>query len=404
MTLAHYSLRYYLPYLDNIKAFPEGFRMLAGNPRLREFNGSFPDAELSSWPTDPTDQFFLQQRAIGFNCLNYQKAPEPSLYRHDLPTKSYLDANCADGLRLEMAFPSCGNGELDSDDHKSHILYPSLVKEGNCPKGYDIHYPFIFYETIWATNAFIGQDGEFVLSPGDPSGAGYHADFFMGWKSSDFLQQAIDECTNQSGQISDCPLFTLQSDKDAAKCTFDMPKELKNDDATGPCEGLPVGVPVQYGPEMATKYAVPGRDSASTSVAPKPPAPSTYSERPVAPYTSAAASLVSTALGGIVLGAAPGTDAPVAASQPTNMRAAHAVNSDSSSSPSPAAPSPATTPPPVAQPASNNKIIATSYITQGSEVIEVVIEQELVTTTATQVNQVYNKRHLHQHLHHNNKF
>lgn len=74
-----------------------------------------------------------------------------------------MDARCTDGLRLELAFPSCGNGELDSKDHKSHVAYPSLVKEGNCPKGYDVHYPFIFFETIYATNAFAGERGEFVL-------------------------------------------------------------------------------------------------------------------------------------------------------------------------------------------------------------------------------------------------
>ena len=81
-----------------------------------------------------------------------------------------MDANCADGLRLELAFPSCGNGSIDSTDHKSHMAYPSLVKEGNCPPGYDVHYTFLFYETIYATNAFDGIDGEFMLSYGDPVG------------------------------------------------------------------------------------------------------------------------------------------------------------------------------------------------------------------------------------------
>lgn len=169
---------YYLPYLDNITAFPEGFQMLAGNPSIRNFTGPFPDTPLSSWSLDATnDQFFLQQRALGFNCLNYQVAPEPSLYRHVLPSKTYMDTNCADGLRLELAFPSCGNGEIDSQDHTSHMAYPNLVKEGNCPSGFEVHYPFLFYETIYATNAFADEDGEFVLSYGDPVGTGYHGDF-----------------------------------------------------------------------------------------------------------------------------------------------------------------------------------------------------------------------------------
>ena len=244
--------------------------MLAGNASLRNFTGPFPDTPLSSWNFDSTnDQYFLQQRALGFNCLNYQVAPEPSLYRHVLPSKDYLDTNCVDGLRLELAFPSCGNGSTDSSDHKSHVAYPSLVKEGNCPNGYDVHYAFLFYETIYATNTFDGVDGEFVLSYGDPVGAcnesipfprhykilysdmrlgtGYHGDFMMGWQSEDFLQSAIDTCTNLSGEIEDCPLFDIQSDSDSAQCTFDMPSVLKNDQAEGPREGLPVDIPIQYG-------------------------------------------------------------------------------------------------------------------------------------------------------------
>ena len=225
--------------------------MLAGNPSVRNFTGPFPDTQLSFWPVDPTnEQFFLSQRALGFNCLNYAVTPEPSLYRHVMPSKDYLDSNCADGLRLELAFPSCGTGETDSDDHKSHVAYPSLVKEGNCPDGYDTHYPFLFYETIYATDAFAGVEGEFMLSYGDPVGTGYHGDFMMGWESEEFLQNAIDTCTNESGDIEDCHLFNIQSDTDCAKCTFDMPSALKNDQAVGPREGLAVDIPIQYGPGM----------------------------------------------------------------------------------------------------------------------------------------------------------
>lgn len=170
-------LAYYQALLDDVQAYEEGFKMVAGDPWIRNFTGPFPDTELSFWPTDASgddEQFFLQQRALGFNCLNYDIDPEPSLYRHIMPSKDYLDANCKDGLRLELAFPSCGNGSMDSADHKSHVKYPSLVKEGNCPDGYDTHYPFLFYETIWGTDAFAGEPGDFFLSYGDPVGTGYH--------------------------------------------------------------------------------------------------------------------------------------------------------------------------------------------------------------------------------------
>jgi hypothetical protein len=322
--------------------------MIAGDPTVRNFSGPFPDTELSSWPTDPTDQFFLQQRAIGFNCLNYDKTPEASLYRHQLPDKAYIDANCKDGLRLEMAFPSCGTGEMDSPNHRSHVAYPSLVKEGNCPAGYNVHYPFLFYETIFATNAFAGVPGQFVLSTGDPVGTSYHADFIMGWESADFLASAIDTCTNMSGNIADCPLFTQQSDADAAKCAFATPADLEGEDCEGTNEGLPYSVPIQYGPQPATKYPVFGVDSSATPV-PSSAKPESFSQ-PTMTYSPANPTSTSSAQGGIVVAA----------------YSSGAVTS------APAAPT-----------ATSNPDCYTTYITNGYEVIEMVVIETDITITAS---------------------
>ena len=112
----------------------------------------------------------LGQKAIGFNCLNYGKAPEGSLYRHFLPDKAYLDQNCRDGIRAELMFPSCWDGRPDSPDHKSHMAYPSLTIDGTCPPGFDKRLPSLFYETIWDTFKYKGIDGTFVLGNGDPTG------------------------------------------------------------------------------------------------------------------------------------------------------------------------------------------------------------------------------------------
>lgn len=349
-------LAYYLFYLDNLQPFPEGFQMISGDPTIRNFTGPFPDAELSSWPTDPTDQFFLHQRAIGFNCLNYDKDPEASLYRHTLPDKAYLDANCKDGLRLEMAFPSCGTGEKDSENHRDHVAFPSLVKEGNCPEGYDVHYPFLFYETIFATQQFAGKIGQFVLSTGDPIGTSYHADFIMGWESADYLGQAIDTCTNMSGNIQDCSLFNIQSDNDAAQCAFETPADLEGEDCEGTNEGLPYRVPIQYGPEPATAYPVYGVDSAATSMQPTAK-PSSFSQ-PAVSYSPANPTSTAAAQGGIVVAAyssgAEGASAPAVTSAP--------------------APAPAS---------SDHPDCYTTYITNGYEVIEMVVIETDVTITAS---------------------
>lgn len=64
-----------------------------------------------------------------------------------------------------------------------------------------------------------------------------------GWDAS-FLQQAIDTCTNLSGLVSDCPLFTLQDGTVRQSCRINVPLALQNEDVVGPMPFLP-GTPDQ---------------------------------------------------------------------------------------------------------------------------------------------------------------
>ena len=152
--------------------------MIAGDANRRNFSiqghdARAPEPGKALWASlNQVSQDSLEQRAIGFNCLNYPKnEPEPSLYRHYIPEKSYMDAECTDGLRLEIMFPSCWNGkDLDSPNHRSHMAYPDQVMSGGCPKGFPVKVPGLFYETIWRTNDFKGKPGRFVLSNGDIDG------------------------------------------------------------------------------------------------------------------------------------------------------------------------------------------------------------------------------------------
>ncbi|KAI1329065.1 hypothetical protein F5Y16DRAFT_367307 [Xylariaceae sp. FL0255] len=254
-------LAYYLPRGDNVTAFPDGFQMIAGNNFRRNFtvgNPYVPDPPQSSWAAlKQTSQSDLQQRATGFNCLDYSAAAEPSLYRHYLPNKTFTDANCPDGLRFELMFPSCWNGETTSPDHSSHVAYPDLVGNGNCPDGYPLRLVTLFFETIWDTAdaSFQGKSGSWVISNGDSTGFGYHGDFMTGWDQS-FLQEAIDTCTNESGEISDCDLFVsngpLQTDEQQGECLFEMPSILASEDDAAVAKTLPGNVQIQNGPEPAT--------------------------------------------------------------------------------------------------------------------------------------------------------
>lgn len=147
--------------------------MVAGNNAQRNFTLPVPDPPKSLWGELGQDtQEDRQAKALGFNCLNYNNvsATEGSLYRHFLPDKAFLDANCPDGVRFELMFPSCWDGVNANTTDNSHVAYPDLVMTGTCPDDYPIRLPSLFYETIWDTSKFVNETGEFVISNGDPLG------------------------------------------------------------------------------------------------------------------------------------------------------------------------------------------------------------------------------------------
>ena len=164
--------------LTNPSAFPFGLQMISGDTFQRNFSGlPVPDSP-QPWSGNDITQANLERKAVGFNCMNYQcpgGCDEPSLYRHFLPTKDYLTAHCPDGIRMELVFPQCWNGkDLDSVDHKSHVAYASdLLNGGTCPPGFDHVLPQLFYETYTYPQDFYSEDGQFVISNGDPTGKPY---------------------------------------------------------------------------------------------------------------------------------------------------------------------------------------------------------------------------------------
>ncbi|KAI1414345.1 hypothetical protein F5Y13DRAFT_188452 [Hypoxylon sp. FL1857] len=382
-------LAYYLLRGDNVTAFPAGFQMIAGSNYRRDYTVGdplSPDPPQSDWAAlKQTSQSDLEQRAIGFNCLDYSKTPEASLFRHYLPDKEFLDANCPDGLRLEMMFPSCWNGETTSPDHKSHMAYPSLVGNGDCPETHPHRLVTLFYETIWNTNApeFQGRPGQFVVSNGDPRGYGYHADFMAGW-DVDFLQEAIDTCTNPSGDIRDCPLFVnegpLQTEQEQESCQFDMPAVLaKEDGAAKNLKNLPGNIQIQSGPESATpgpadvNSAISAATSWLGSVFGGSSASATSSSTPLPTPSS------SSALGGAFIESA-------SSSSSAGFNALAVPTSSSSSTP----PAPTTTSAPVvsSQPGVSYEVVSTQTVTNGGLVEEIVWMEPVVYVTQDSVTTV----------------
>ncbi|KAL8667825.1 MAG: hypothetical protein Q9202_000290 [Teloschistes flavicans] len=377
---------------QKVEAFPNGFQMISGDNTRRNTTLSGPDPSDFVGPfTDESNQE-REQRAIGFNCMNYghNGSPaknEPTLYRHSLPEKSWLDANCPDGIRLELQFPSCWNGDMDGGEkHKSHVAFPNWINGGDCPAGFDQRLPSLMYETIYGTDQFIGKGGKFVVGNGDPTGYGYHGDFIAAWDEG-VLQQAVEQCTDMGGEMRSCGVFEFPDN--TASCTLEnLPSELKDENTSGPMPNLPGDLPVQSGPEAAKKgpggsgSSSGGKSSGSDTTS----SSSSGAKAPVVKDTSKSSD--------------DKKEGAVVAQVKNN---ADNYQAPAASPPAPA-PSPTTTSPPVANVLPAGEVVSTSIYTDGRVVYENVVIVEEVTTTQggakeKRTPEAKVKRHGHRHHH-----
>ncbi|GAA5828586.1 hypothetical protein JCM11251_000865 [Rhodosporidiobolus azoricus] len=173
-----------------IEAFPEGFRMLTGDPTARTYtlSGNMKDA-------------------IGMNCLG---SPSPTRVEGSgLPVNKY----CKDQLRAEIRFPSCWDGRNAYLSDMSHVAY-SAGESGPCPDTHPHRLVTLFYEVFfevqkWENLRSQAKNPEqpFVFAMGDPTGFGWHGDFMNGWDPK-LLQKAIETCLSPtSGGIDECKVL-----------------------------------------------------------------------------------------------------------------------------------------------------------------------------------------------------
>lgn len=215
---------------EKLHAFPEGFRMVAGDPSKRNFTGG------------------LDAKAISFACLGANKDE----------TNEMPNYNCPGGLRAQVFFPACWNGkEFNPSDHKAHVSYPAggQFNSGPCPADYPIHLISIFYEVLYDTNKFkdewTGNQHPFVFAQGDTTGYGYHGDFLNGWDVK-VLQNAVDTCTDDSGSVSKCGAVTMYT---AAECNACKLPTLIDEQVDGSLKALPGCNPFTGGPGPAPAVA-----------------------------------------------------------------------------------------------------------------------------------------------------
>ena len=194
-------------------------------------------------------------QAVSFVCLDYsgQVSNDPAYAeRQDI---NFPDINkCEDGIRWQVFFPQCWDGvNLDSSDHKSHMAYPvDDYNTGHCPDSHPVHTVAIFYEQIVPISEFnYWGEGAYVLSTGDTTGLGYHADFIMGWNQT-VLQDAVDNCHNMGGDITKCQVLEPYINQDAAAaCTLDAQVVDEDVGLNDQISALPGCNPVRAAPSSA---------------------------------------------------------------------------------------------------------------------------------------------------------
>lgn len=145
--------------LAPLQAFPDGFRMIAGNSRATSPQGLM----VTSWNCGP------------------QAGVRPAA---NVPTCPDADRR---GLALHVQFPDCWDGiNLDSPDHQSHMAYSI---RGRCPADHPVALPAIQLNLRYPT---AGGPGLVLSAGGQFSG---HADFFNAWNQQE-LQRLVNRCLN----------------------------------------------------------------------------------------------------------------------------------------------------------------------------------------------------------------
>lgn len=290
----YYTNVYYFfePTNDEIKAFPTGLQMLAGDSMSRTVPAAGGGDQLDPSKGPVNNVQFTCPRS-SYNPPSYPVGSDGSKAGMVDPNNQgagvgFPDVTC-DGLysplRMDLHFPSCYNPAAGLTNYKNNMQFPTDAGNGkqDCPPGW-IHTPHIFFEVYFDTQPYKGRWTEnqgtqpFVLSNGDVTGYGAHADFMAGW-DEDLLQHIIDTCDAGDSGMDQCPglFYGLNS----GDCTI---APLVNEQVTGTLTKLPGNNPLSgfsYGaapampaggsaPASSSKAAAPASSSKAAAASSKP--------------------------------------------------------------------------------------------------------------------------------------
>ncbi|KAL6832587.1 COOH terminal WSC domain-containing protein [Trichoderma camerunense] len=276
---------------DDIKAFPTGLQMLAGDSMSRTVPAAGGGDQLDP-SKGPINNVQFTCPRTSYNPPSYPVGSDGSKAGMVDPNNQgagvgFPDVTC-DGmyspLRMDLHFPSCYNPAAGLTNYKENMQFPTDAGDGkqDCPPGW-IHTPHIFFEVYFDTQPYQGRWTEnqgtqpFVLSNGDVTGYGAHADFMAGW-DEDLLQHIIDTCDAGDSGMDQCPglFYGLNS----GDCTI---APLVNEQVTGtltklpgnnPLSGFSYGaapaMPVGSAPASSSKAAAPASSSKAAAASSKP--------------------------------------------------------------------------------------------------------------------------------------
>ncbi|KLO11497.1 hypothetical protein SCHPADRAFT_831049 [Schizopora paradoxa] len=221
---------YYFTKSEDVKPFPPGLRMISGLAGTRN--------------ASDTHSF-----GVKISCNH-------GLQTQYLPNGTSHPEGCG-AISLGIYFPSCGlaNGTLDSEDHFSHMAWPLSHQGGGlppyedvngalCPESHPIKYPTIFMEANYypSSEQPWHSGNPVILSTGDQSGLGYHADFVNGWNQQ-VLTDTIAQCGLGKGpgdQLTECaPLAKSRNETATWYCRYQ--NQIPNEDVGyfRPLDNLP---------------------------------------------------------------------------------------------------------------------------------------------------------------------
>jgi hypothetical protein len=184
---------------DKITMIPQGFRMIAGDAKAKDDTSN----QASHW-----------------SCRDLKTGASFGQFGETIP-------NCPSTHFLMgfITFPNCWDGtHLDSEDHKSHVIYPQGTE---CPTDHPVRIPQLTFEIAYR-NATGPGEGYELSSGGQHS---LHGDFFAGWDNRT-ESALVNGCLNAGRQctgieLADVPFSAAAADAGHQSFAVDKAAALK---------------------------------------------------------------------------------------------------------------------------------------------------------------------------------